>query len=184
VFHTPHFNQLIAYRGGVAASDHVNPEQLQLFMTGTELKGMITDSIDRNPLGGYGGTMDKMWATKVRQSKREGMGHGAGTYKSMKERGWDPPTEVWGDEAPGWDNAGFEINHVRKYGGIPAFDRTETSVTAAHHRIAAAADIEAKSAGTKKPRTIYFPTANNQYEYPSVIPSDRTPAKSDRLGRR
>lgn len=167
----------------MSASDNLNPHQLQLFMTGTELKAAITDSIDRNPLGGMGGTMDKMWATKLRQSKRpaDHPGHGAGIYQSMKKRGWDPPTDVWGDQAPGWDNAGFEINHVVKYGGIPEWDRTETSVTAAHHRIAAAADIEAKSAGTKKPRTIYFPTAHNQSEYPSIIPKDRTPAKSDRL---
>ena len=157
----------------MAASDNLNPHQLQLFMTGTELKGMITDSIDRNPLGGFGGTMDKMWATKLRQSKRSGMGHGAGTHKSIKEHGWE-------DRGP---ESGFEINHVVKYGGIPEWDRTETSVTGAHHRIAAAADIEAKTAGTKKPRTIYFTTAHNQSEYPSIIPKDRTPAKSDRLGR-
>lgn len=162
----------------MAASDHVNPEQLQLFMTGTELKGMITDSIDRNPLGGFGGTMDKMWASKLRQSKRSGMEHGGGTYKSLQEHGWDPPAEVWGDEAPGHDASGFEINHVRKIGAIPAFDRTETSVTGAHHRIAAAADMEARGK-----RTIYFPTAHNQFEYPSLIPPGRTPAKSDRLAR-
>ena len=144
-------------------------------MTGTELKDAITDSIDRNPIGGYGGTMDKMWASKLRQSKRpaDHPGHGAGIYKSMKERGWDPPTEVWGDEVPGTNASGFEINHVRKYGAIPEWDRTEVSVTGAHHRIAAAADIEAKTAGTKKPRTIYFPTAGNQYEYPSIVPEHR-----------
>jgi hypothetical protein len=138
----------------------INPDQLQLFMTGTELKNAITGSIDRNPIGGFGGTMDKMWKSKLRQSKRSGVGHGAGTYQSLLKHGWqDPGTE-----------GGFEINRKRVYGGIPEWDRTETSVTGAHHRIAAAADIEAKGK-----RTIYFPTASNQYEYPTIIPEHRKP---------
>jgi len=168
----------VAYAGAVAASDHVNPDQLKLFMTGSELKSAITDSIDRNPIGGFGGTMEKMWATKLRQSKRSGMGHGAGTYQSLLKHGWKEPDEVWGDEVPGNNAAGFEINHRRVYGGIPEWDRTEVSVTGAHHRIAAAADMEAKGK-----RTIYFPTAGNQYEYDTPIPKDRTPARSDRLAR-
>lgn len=147
-------------------------------MTGSELKSAITDSIDRNPIGGFGGTMDKMWATKLRQSKRSGMGHGAGTYKSLQQHGWKEPDEVWGDESPGYGLSGFEVNHRRVYGGIPEWDRTETSVTGAHHRIAAAADMEAKGK-----RTIYFPTANNQYEYPTIVPKDRKVIPSDRRAR-
>ena len=148
----------------MAASHHLNPDQLQLFMTGTELKNAITDSIDRAPMQ----SMDKMWATKLRQSKRSGMEHGAGTYQSIKQHGWKEPEGVWGDETPGHGNSGFEIMHKRVYGGIPEWDRSETSVTGAHHRIAAAADLEAKGK-----RTVYFPTASNQYEYPTLVPEHR-----------
>jgi hypothetical protein len=138
----------------MAANDHLHPEQLKLFMTGTELKGAITQSIDRNPIGGYGGTMEKMWASKVRESKRD-FGHGSGTYQSLKQQGWQGP-------GPG-------MLHKRTWGAIPEFDKDDLSVEDAHHRIAAAADIERRSKGK---RNIWIPTTN-RYEYPSLKPEGR-----------
>lgn len=129
------------------------PEQMQLFMTGTELKNRITDSIDRSPMG----SMEQMWKSKLRQSKRSGMGHGNDTYASIKEHGWNA------------DEPQFEILHVRQFGAIPEFDTDRFSVSGAHHRIAAAADIEARSKGK---REIYFPTIRRD-EYPSLRPPGR-----------
>ena len=130
-------------------------EQVQLFMTGTELQSKITNSIDRVP----GGSMEGLWKRKLRESKRTGMEHGADTYKSLQQHGWqsDPESPRQG---PG-------IMHVRKFGAIPEFDRDEMSVDDAHHRIAAAADLERKGK-----RTIYIPTWD-RYEYPSLRPDGR-----------
>jgi hypothetical protein len=140
------------------ANDHLHPEQLKLFMTGTELKGAITNSIDRNPIGGFGRSMDQMWDTKRKESKRTGVGHGHGTHASIKEHGWVGP--------------GPDIFQKRTYGAIPEFDKDDFQVSDAHHRIAAAADIEAKTKGTKKPRTIWIPTTNRS-EYPSLTRSEQ-----------
>lgn len=128
----------------------INPDQLQLFMTGTELKSAITNSIDRAPMG----RMSDMWKRKLRESKRSDMSHGAGTYQSLAKHGWQ--------------GEGVDVMHVRKYGALPEWDRTEVSVSDAHHRIAAAADIEAKGK-----RQIFIPT--NHDEYPSLVPEHRQP---------
>jgi len=123
----------------MAASDHIHPEQMKLFMTGTELKGAITQSIDRAPMG----TMDQMWDRKRKESKRSGVGHGHDTHASIKERGWVGP--------------GPELFHTTIPGAIPEFTKHELGVSDAHHRIAAAADIEQRSKGK---RNIWIPTTN------------------------
>lgn len=115
-------------------------------MTGTELKGAITGSIDRAPMG----SMDQMWDRKRKESKRTGVGHGHETHASIKQRGWVGP--------------GPELFHKRTFGAIPAFDKDDLQVSDAHHRIAAAADIEATSKGK---RNIWIPTTNRS-EYPSL----------------
>lgn len=120
------------------ASDHLHPEQMKLFMSGTELKGAITSSIDRAPMG----TMDQMWDRKRKESKRD-TGHGSGTHASLKERGWVGP--------------GPELFHTVIPGAIPEFNKQELGVSDAHHRIAAAADIEQRSKGK---RNIWIPTTN------------------------
>jgi len=122
----------------VAAYDHLHPEQMRLFMTGTELKSSLTDSIDRAPMQ----SMGDMWKRKLRESKGDAY-HGGGTYASLKDRGWV-------GEGPG-------LYHTVLPGAIPEFNRQELRVDDAHHRIAAAADIEAKSKGK---RTIWIPTTN------------------------
>jgi hypothetical protein len=122
----------------MAASDHLHPEQMKLFMTGTELKGAITGSIDRAPMQ----SMDDMWKRKTRESKSDAY-HGGGTHASLKAQGWVGP-------GPG-------IYHRREYGPIPEFDKEHLQVDDAHHRIAAAADIEAKSKGK---RNIWIPTTD------------------------
>jgi hypothetical protein len=71
-------------------------QQLKLFMTGVELQDSITDSIDRNPIGGFGRSLDDMWKSKLRQAKRPdtAMNHGAGVYKSIKDNGYVGRTDT------------------------------------------------------------------------------------------
>jgi hypothetical protein len=140
----------------MAANDHLRPEQMKLFMTGTELKGAITSSIDKAPMQ----SMSGLWDRKRKESKRTGMGHGHNTYQSIKEQGWQ--------------GSGPGIHHVRTFGAIPEFDKDDLSIDDAHHRVAAAADIEQRSKGK---RNIWIPTTN-RYEYPSMTRSDKYgPAK-------
>jgi hypothetical protein len=140
----------------MAANDHIHPEQMKLFMTGTELKGAITSSIDKAPMQ----SMEGLWDRKRKESKRTGIGHGYETHKALKEQGWQGP-------GPG-------LHHVRTFGAIPEFDQDDLSIDDAHHRVAAAADIEAKSKGK---RNIWIPTTN-RYEYPSLTRSNKYgPAK-------
>ena len=120
------------------AHDHLRPEQMSLFMTGTELKASLTQSIDRAPMQ----SMDDMWKRKTRESKSDAY-HGGGTHASLKEHGWVGP-------GPG-------LYHTVIPGAIPEFNKQEMSVDDAHHRIAAAADIEKRSKGK---RTIWIPTTN------------------------
>lgn len=122
----------------MAAHDSLRPEQMSLFMTGTELKGAITQSIDRAPMQ----SMDDMWKRKVRESKGDAY-HGGGTHASLKANGWVGP--------------GPELFHTVIPGAIPEFNKQELGVSDAHHRIAAAADIEQRSKGK---RTIFIPTWN------------------------
>lgn len=122
----------------MAANDHIHPEQMSLFMSGTELKGRITGSIDRAPMQ----SMDDLWKRKLRESKSD-QWHGGGTHASLKEQGWVGP-------GPG-------IHQRMQPGAIPEFNKEHFQVDDAHHRIAAAADIEKRSRGK---RTIWIPTTN------------------------
>jgi len=134
-------------------------EQVPLFMSGTDLKNRITDSRDRPPMG----TMEQMWKSKLRGSRRGsqggheplGPGTGGGVYKSLKEHGWQGP-------GPG-------LLHVRQFGAIPEFDHDRLSIDDMHHRVAAAADIEAKSKGK---RSIWIPTTERT-EFESLRPPGR-----------
>jgi hypothetical protein len=128
----------------------LQPRQMQLFMTGRELQGEITKSIDRAPMQ----SMEGMWKRKLTESKRSGMGHGADTYSSLREHGWQ-------GEGPG-------LLHSTVPGAIPEWDREELGVTDAHHRIAAAAHMEGLKG--KRQRTIFIPTWNRDQFQPEKMP--------------
>lgn len=133
----------------MSAADYLHP---QLFMTGVELQSALTDSPDRAPMG----TMEQMWAGKLRGSRgrtRIGPGTGTGVYKSLREQGWQGP-------GPG-------LMHVHEYRDLPEWDKERLSADDMHHRIAAAADMERKGK-----RTVYIPTWNRT-EYPSLKPKGR-----------
>ena len=121
----------------MAAHDNLNPHQLQMFMTGTELKGAINKSYDGSVrTGGTEGDLSGLWKVKLKESKKSDFSHGAGTYKSIKDKGWVA-------DNPNYDS--INLSHQSVPGAIPAWDKVQRSVDDGHHRIAAAADIEAKT---------------------------------------
>ena len=69
-------------------------EQLQLFMTGKELKSAITMSYDATMRDSSG--MGDFWKRKLRESKRTGSGHGHGIYQSIREKGWASDDPIYG----------------------------------------------------------------------------------------
>lgn len=122
------------------------PEQLKLFMTGTEWQGYVNSSTD--------GPLDVIWPEKEAQARasanQRNAPHGAGTYDSMKEHGYvaqksvnSPPTIV------------FETSPSGK-----TLRRTQSE---GHHRVAAAAAVERD---TGKP--VYLPT-----NYVDITPGAR-----------
>jgi hypothetical protein len=60
----------------MAASDHLHPQQLAMFMTARELHGMNSIDVQRFPndrMGGAWKSKDAMWKVKRRENKREGL---------------------------------------------------------------------------------------------------------------
>jgi len=117
----------------MATRDKFGPQfgpQLQLFASAGQLKRNLTYSGDQNILHGSGGPdtvrepIGAMWKRKLKESQQpvESGVHGAGVYESILEHGYD----------------------IEK--GPTVFHREQSTnsfqVTDAHHRIAAAADIE------------------------------------------
>lgn len=101
------------------------PEQLKLFMTGKEWKGYVNNSTD--------GPLETIWPEKEAQARasanQRNAPHGAGTYDSLMEHGYDakksvnsPPTIVF-ETSP----SGKQLRRTQSQG---------------HHRVAAAAAIE------------------------------------------
>jgi hypothetical protein len=131
----------------LSQSQFGQPEQLKLFMSGTEWKNSITDSTDLGDLDNDAEGMGKLWSTKeaeARQPKeikaydvqwRGGRGHrvtiasspntvhGSGLYDSIKEKGYEP--------GPG-----------AAHPTILKGNRGENTQWEGHHRVAAAAAIE------------------------------------------
>lgn len=132
--------------------DEFGPTQLQMFMTGTELRGTINHSYDGSMRTGGDGSgpdgLNGLWKQKLKESKREGFGHGNGVYKSIKDHGWSAD-----HAAAGYDIV--NLYHNSKPGPIPEFDKLQRNVDDGHHRIAAAADLEAKGHGP-----YYIPVKN------------------------
>lgn len=96
----------------------VNPNQLKLFMTGTEWQKSVTHSTD--------GPIDVVWQEKEQQSKNPGTHHGAGLYQSIQKHGYmhvDPKPTIIFETAPN----GKSERVVQSEG---------------HHRVAAAAALE------------------------------------------
>lgn len=140
----------------------LNPNQLKLFMSGTEWQRSITDSTD---LSGRGAdALSDLWAEKEAQARqpaafkvhdvqwRGGRGqrvtigearnsaHGAGLYDSMKERGYDPT-----------------VSHGAAYGPTILTEGEDFTQWEGHHRVAAAAAVERDTG-----QPVYIPTNYRQ----------------------
>ena len=128
------------------AHEHINTRQLQLFASGTELRSKLLNySGDLTPGSGSfdqitpapGGariehvpstpreSMDSMWARKSAEAKSDRIGwvHGAGVYESLATEGW---------------RGGKLSVHD---------DGARRQLMDGHHRVAAAADLEAEGKG-------------------------------------
>lgn len=126
------------------APDHLNKDQLALFYTGRELRGLINKSTDLDS----GEDMDAMWNRKVEESLWEGRaGHGANVHRSLSEKGWEGEP--------------LELNH-----GDDEYSRW---ITDGHHRVAAAADIEDTTG-----KLIFIPVNHSTDQYNSDVLSYRS----------
>lgn len=138
----------------MSATDHINKNQLRLFYSASELKDSISGSGDLV----NNGTMDDLWAGKLQESKVTFNGephlqpHGSNIYRSLEEKGWDgPPLKIKLLLSPKERQA-----RSHRYNNDDWFSNTyqETAIVQdtvgnrsaheAHHRMAAAADIENK----------------------------------------
>lgn len=126
-----------------------DPNQLKLFYSAGELRDTINESGDRMYLstglrGGGRESLEAMWERKVEESKKPAnTGHGSGVYESIEKQGYQEqePTET--------DSWGRAMGVGSEPPGIPVrWDNDQMQVMDAHHRIAAAADIEKKTGKT------------------------------------
>lgn len=130
-----------------------DPNQLALFMTANDLKDTITDSWDRGMIREYPShyglsqsdienpsgyvdydeeeSMEDLWGRKLAESKKpEGSGHGSGVHESISTKGWRPIV-----------SGGVDLN----YSSDDDPEYPDIRLSDAHHRVAAAADIESKT---------------------------------------
>lgn len=124
--------------GGVTKDPGMNPDQLKLLMTGSELQRSITHSYDA-PLDMEPGdpeALGELWEGKTYEAKQPRGVHGAGVYDSIKQRGYQgEPIKLYDYDV--FTNAGYTV---------PA-----RGVMDGHHRVAAAAALE------KEGQQVYIP---------------------------
>lgn len=114
----------------------VNPDQFKLFMSGTEWKGAVTDSYDRDWVTSGPGdyrqeNMNELWSRKETEAREpKSNAHGSGLYDAIKNEGYDP-NKV--------DDIDIESG---SYGPSIAHVRGKSMQVDGHHRIAAAAAVE------------------------------------------
>jgi hypothetical protein len=117
----------------MAASDHLHPEQMKLFMRPDEIKGAVTDSPDRES------TMAHMWKYKEAESRQSGwLGWGgAGLHKELTTNTVNDPVTLH-------TTPGVSQRHMLTMGE-------------GHHRVAAAHAVERETKRRKSPRTHWIP---------------------------
>ena len=127
---------------------YVEPVQLPLFMTGSEIIKSVTNSTDVLFPDAEG--FDKMWKTKTEESKRGyKRGHGSGTYDSLKEHGWNPNKNL--GEMPLNNKTHVTLRHLVRQNPDTGEYFTDIVMSDAHHRVAAAAELE------REGKTVYVP---------------------------
>lgn len=137
---------------GVSKDPGLNPDQLKMLMTGSELMRTINYSADAEY---YGETIPDMWERKESESrspiiagiKPEYQRHGAGVYQSIKQKGYE----------------GEPINLVLSNYEDPVRGQVKSSqVWDGHHRIAAAAALE------KEGNQVYIPVEHTLTDEPEL----------------
>lgn len=130
---------------GISTDPGLNPDQLKLLMTGSELQKTITHSYDA-PLDmepGDASTLNDLWSRKEAESRRRPgewlQPHGSGVYDSLKARGYE------GEPLRLHDYNVFTDAGVH----VPA-----RGVMDGHHRVAAAAALE------REGQQIYIPVVH------------------------
>lgn len=108
-----------------------------MFMTGQELRNRIEQSGDKKT----DESLNDMWERKVTEAKSGPSVHGGGVYDSIKREGLHDGTMI-------------RLSH----------QPTGSMVIDAHHRIAAAADLEAS--GDKQ---VYFPVTHYPGNYDDFL---------------
>jgi hypothetical protein len=150
----PQFSDIHKYR---------EPVQLPLFMTGSEIIKTVTNSTDVLTKDAAG--FDKMWKRKIEESKREFTtegyddtkgyddGHGSGTYDSLKEHGWNPNKNLVGQSLKRGKplETHVVLRHLIKQNPDTGEYSTDILLGDAHHRVAAAAELE------REGKTVYVP---------------------------
>ena len=153
-----------AARPKAFAFGQLEPTQLPLFMGARDLLGTINTSHDTGPIseyashyglssgdlesGEYAGEheeLHEMWGRKLAESKMgpETGVHGSGVHESISREGWRPHASVtlnWNKDEEGWSE--------------------DVSIHDAHHRVAAAADIEETSG-----KNVWIPTHHQTQDW-------------------
>jgi len=117
----------------MAASDHLHPQQMQLFVDPVEHIASVRGAVD---MAGHTESWDDMWGRKESEARNTGHGHGAGLYDSVKDKGI---RAMWSVHAPG-DNNPRELMGAPKL--YPANDGNGFIQGDGHHRMAAAAAVQ------------------------------------------
>jgi len=114
----------------MAAHEHINPYQMKLFATGTEIQGIVNQSTDLQP----GEDMSSMWERKQRAASdpEHDAAHGH-LQESLATKGLV--------------GHGNDRVHLLYGGG----DQSQVALGDAHHRVAAAAHLERTGR-----RTVFF----------------------------
>ena len=118
----------------MSSSDHLHPQQLQMFMPARKLKGMTPS--DFNPQLGHGrhhGTLEGMWSNKLDTAKMKDYNEeliGSSLYDSIASEGVKEPVQVTRTAADFGE------------GTIRAHLRNQDVLFDGHHRVATAANID------------------------------------------
>lgn len=126
----------------MSARDNLNPDQLKLFMTGTEWQASVHDSYDR--MGSE--SMDDLWEDKLNETQMP-VGsdvRSAGLYDKMRVHGYRQNPREFRNPTINFHTSGTRIQEE------------------GHHRIAAAAELERQGI-----RTSFIPT---NYRRTTILP--------------